>query len=591
MKRLIITIAAATLISAAAGAQTMADALTFGQNNYYGTARSMALGNAMTALGGDLGSIGINPAGSAVARYSQFAVTPGYSIAGNASAFSQSNFTVLTDAGKYQCGTDNFGPAGKERYSKMTLPNIGFSTSYETGSSTGVRSISFALLSSNTASYLNRFAASGLNDNTSMLGYFATAATYDGMPHDVFEQGSNPYSYYNRDIVAAYDSWMINPFGDNGFIGATQSGATGTGAESFRNAGTIKQRAIVENYGTKHDIVMNMAVNVDNNLFIGFNLGLPVMNYTNTEFFGEYAEDPGQFEMIFVDEDENGKKTTTQTQFQYANYTYQYSAIAEGIYGKIGLIYLPTDNVRLGISLQTPTLMTIDESWTVAASTRYSMDLNNREASDVPEWSQRYNLRTPGIIDLGAAFTISDRGFVSVDYEFADYSALKYSTYEELALGEEDPFAQVNRLNSMFCGASHALRMGAEYKLNPALSVRAGYNVTTSPVKYYRDTDGTLIDADWFDANSDIYDSGTDPFGSRIGMKMPVRSWSFGLGWSSPGSLFVDAAVKGTYFPAAYYQPYPVYQTFDGGATYTASALVRNTRRLIDFALTLGWRF
>ena len=73
-------IALAALLSfaaAAAGAQTLSEALTYGVNDYYGTARSIALGGAMTALGGDLGSVGINPAGSAVAPYSQFTISPG----------------------------------------------------------------------------------------------------------------------------------------------------------------------------------------------------------------------------------------------------------------------------------------------------------------------------------------------------------------------------------------------------------------------------------------------------------------------------------------------------------------------------------
>ena len=47
-----------------AEAQTMYDALRFSENNYEGTARTMAMGNAFTALGGDLGSISINPAGN-----------------------------------------------------------------------------------------------------------------------------------------------------------------------------------------------------------------------------------------------------------------------------------------------------------------------------------------------------------------------------------------------------------------------------------------------------------------------------------------------------------------------------------------------
>lgn len=584
MKRIIITLLAVAAIGPVAMAQTMSDALTFSQNNYYGTARSMALGNAMTALGGDLGSIGINPAGSAVARYSQFAITPGYSIAGNNSAFSQSNFTMLTDAGTYKYEAGNFGPEGMDRYSRMTLPNLGFSVSYETGQNYGVRNVSFAILSSNTSSYLNRFTASGMNDNTSMLGYFATAATYADMPYDVFDLGVDPYNYYNRDIVAAYDSYMINPFGDKGYIGATQSGTTGKNASSFRNAGLLRQKSIVEQYGNKHDIVMNMAVNIDNTVFVGFNLGLPVINYSNTEYFGEDADDPEQFPMSIV----NNDGTVKDCNFQKANYAYQYSAMAEGIYAKIGVIYVPTDNFRFGLSLQTPTMLTVDESWTMAASTIIS-DVEH-SASDVPEWSNRYNLRTPGIVSLGAAYTFAGRGFISVDYEFADYSAMKYSTYEELALGEDDPFEQVNRLNSIFCGGSHALRVGAEYKLTSAVSVRAGYDFTSSPVKYYRDGD-LLIDAEYFDANYELYDLGFNPFEHKHSMKMPVRSWSFGLGWSSSGSFYVDAAIRGTYYPTTYYQPYPVYQSFDDGYSYTASALVKNTRRMLDMALTLGWRF
>ncbi|MFR8803614.1 MAG: hypothetical protein ACLVGR_03915 [Anaerovoracaceae bacterium] len=63
MRKTIFT-ALLSLTAVAAGAQTMYDGLTFSQNNYYGTARSIGMGNAMTAVGGDLGSIGINPAGS-----------------------------------------------------------------------------------------------------------------------------------------------------------------------------------------------------------------------------------------------------------------------------------------------------------------------------------------------------------------------------------------------------------------------------------------------------------------------------------------------------------------------------------------------
>ena len=65
MKKIATTIIL-SLAAAAVYAQTANDAYMFSENQYEGTARTMAMGNAFTALGGDLGSIGINPAGSAV---------------------------------------------------------------------------------------------------------------------------------------------------------------------------------------------------------------------------------------------------------------------------------------------------------------------------------------------------------------------------------------------------------------------------------------------------------------------------------------------------------------------------------------------
>ena len=57
----ILAISVFCLAALSAGAQTMYDAINYADYNYYGTARSAALGNAMTAVGGDLGSVGIRP--------------------------------------------------------------------------------------------------------------------------------------------------------------------------------------------------------------------------------------------------------------------------------------------------------------------------------------------------------------------------------------------------------------------------------------------------------------------------------------------------------------------------------------------------
>ena len=77
MKRVIIIISALCAFAFSAAAQDTYYGELLSRTNYYGTARSIALGGAMTALGGDLGSVTYNPAGSAVNDYCQFTISPG----------------------------------------------------------------------------------------------------------------------------------------------------------------------------------------------------------------------------------------------------------------------------------------------------------------------------------------------------------------------------------------------------------------------------------------------------------------------------------------------------------------------------------
>ncbi|MDI1305550.1 MAG: UPF0164 family protein, partial [bacterium] len=55
--------------------QEIKDAMRYAQDNLNGTARFRAMGGAFGALGGDLSSLNINPAGSAVFANNQVGVT------------------------------------------------------------------------------------------------------------------------------------------------------------------------------------------------------------------------------------------------------------------------------------------------------------------------------------------------------------------------------------------------------------------------------------------------------------------------------------------------------------------------------------
>ena len=131
MKRTFTIIATALLAAAQATAQTAADALLFSENNYEGTARTVAMGNAFTALGGDLGSATFNPAGTAVAKYSQFSLTPGLTFSSNTTQGVPFNGENLT----------YFQRQMKSRTTAMNLPQMGISINWDTNRTSDQKSV------------------------------------------------------------------------------------------------------------------------------------------------------------------------------------------------------------------------------------------------------------------------------------------------------------------------------------------------------------------------------------------------------------------------------------------------------------------
>ena len=577
---------AALLLLAAVpvGAQTLSDALTFSENNYYGTARSIGLGNAVTALGGDLGTIGINPAGSAVAGYSQFTITPGLSLLGNNAGYSTS------DRNDYS----NWNTTDR---TKFVMPNIASSIVFETNQPNGLKSMTFAFAANTTSQYLNDFTGYGRNDFTSQLGSFAAGAAgyapydfasgYNGHPYgssyDPYFDSTIPWNYimaYNSGMmVEAYDEFgnpILDEFGNNTYLGTTEGlSRREDGSYDIRIMGPLDQEARVESYGSKTDFIMNMGFNFSDRFYLGFNLGLPFATYNYNEYFREAAVDPYDFPLEFVDGE--------TTNFSHASYQYSQTSDISGIYAKVGAIWLPFQNLRLGAAIQTPTLYTVNDSWCVDGYTNFANLLyNTSELSPMNDYM--YNLSTPWRFNFGAAWTFGGRGLVSADLDLTDYSSMKFSEYDRY---NSNYFDFENRINRNFAGLEYYGRFGAEYRVIPEIAVRLGYTFKTSPQYYRFDSYGDRYDASTYAFYYDEFESGRNTLVGREAFPDVVRSYSLGFGYSSDGSFFADVAFRLTKYPVAYYNPYSDYVT--GGADYLPE--VSNSRNITDMVFTFGWRF
>ncbi len=534
MKRIfaIILFAAA---AAAASAQTLSDGFTFSQNQYYGTARSLGMGNAMTAVGGDLGSVTINPAGSAVNGYSQITFSPNISV-----SVSNASFAAVA-------GTDPYSNENKDHYTRFTVPNFGMTFNYKTGKSSGLKAITFGIVANGTRNYTSTLTTGGRNDQTTFMGALATDATENGFSSGILNDSN---SYYDSQApwqsIMAYRSGMIATYGGSeyDYIGTSEAIFTdGT----IGLAGPIDQTYGRRSYGSKYDVVLNMGFNVNDNLYFGFNLGIPTFSYQFDDFVKEWAVNPDDFPIEY----DNGEVAW----FDNMRQRYSYYAEGTGIYAKLGILAKPTPSLRLGAAIQTPTAMTIDEKWQYAGDTWFTD--SKFDASEVsPQGDFSYRFTSPYRMNVGAAYSFANMGLVSLDYEFCDYSTMRFRDKG----GNSGSFDAVNSDIKDYAGIQHNVRAGVEIKPIPQFALRAGYNLMTSPEYFYEGNTRKNVDA-------------------------LTHSASFGLGYSSNGSFFFDLATRYTKLADEYVSIYGDY------IDNVMSPEILNKAGLWDITATIGFRF
>jgi len=526
MKRLILATFAAGL-TLIAGAQSIYDGLLYSQNNYVGTARTLAMGNAFTALGGDLGSIGINPAGSAVSQYSQVTISPGVNI-----TLSSAQGTTINGSTSPFCFDRNV----KTSKARASLPNVGANVNFRLRNSGSLKSWSFGFVVNGTDTYNDETYAFGGHGLSSIAGSFAQGA--EGINWEDLDQ-KNAYKHCNNwNAVMAYKSGMIAPRGshDDSYIGATEKYS---GDDDIYTAGMLDQSFGRTVRGGKNDFLINFGFDIEDKLFLGANLGISTIDYNYYMYFKECAQNIEDFKIEWYD--------GSYTYFDNLRYQYNYFAKGSGVYGKFGAIFVPNKYIRVGAAVQTPTALRMEELWRSSAEC-YFTDSQYSGDSTTPDGNYNYTLVSPARYNAGLAVNYG-MGVVSVDYELVDYRTMKFKSN---VIGEYD---DTNMEIRQYFGASHNVRAGLEFKPIAQLALRAGYGITTS-------------------GERDQY---------RNVIKYYDHSFSFGVGYSSRHNFFADIAVRGLKYHDEYIYPYDEY-TAD-------TPEILNRRWLFNTVCTIGFRF
>lgn len=440
----IISLIIPVLVSSACFAQDtygiIRDGVSWSENEYTGSARTIGMGNAVTATGGDIGTIQFNPAGSAVATYSQVSFTPGASV------------SITKTQGDSK---DYMQNEVKRTTGRFIFPNGGFTLKFDTGNSSGLKRFTMGFTASVTNDFNCGIYGSGTNDKSSYASFLADCTN---SLDDKSREPEKLEKYEAGDDICslAYNARVTDRMldvGGNYYIGTTDN-ISGMG--DIYMGGRVEQGTRHQISGNKMDYVINFGVDISDILYLGANLGITSLIYDRQDAVSEVATDSDLF----------------QTGFKDFTYNYSYRARGNGVYGKFGAIVTPIAGLRIGAAIQTPTSIRITEWFQHSMTHHYGNSLQSA-VSPASNWT--YRLVTPMLFNVGIAYTFRDIAVISVDYERMNYELMRFKATN---FTDSNFFDRTNTdIRGQYApGATNRIRAGLEVKPIPEFAIRAGYN-------------------------------------------------------------------------------------------------------------------
>ncbi len=400
------------------------------QNIYQGSARFMGMGGAFTALGGDISSISLNPAGVGVYTGMQFVFTPSFHQQTMESTTSLPYNTFTEDALNY----------------KININNAGLIGSYNLKGSAKWKNLNVGL-GYNTLHHFNReVQGRNFNRNRSKLNEFVDNANNDRWRNAFEELAWQTYLMRYDSTFAEYWSFVSDEFN---YKDTTSNTDVIDG---------VNQHQSVVNSGNLGEYFIAAGANYNNKLYVGLSIGIQRVKFS---YKSTYTES------------EQGNQVPD---FQSMNFQQYEDHSGTGYNFKIGAIYKPLDFLRIGAAFHSPTFFNnLEYGWYNQMTA--SFDNGDNPSLQSNDRNFAFQLTTPSKLIGGVAAKIGDIGMISADYERLDYSNARLDEKEGNAYPEH---VQDNDSIQNILGVAHNLRLGGELKFN-TFYLRGGYAFYGSP--------------------------------------------------------------------------------------------------------------
>ncbi len=409
-------------------AQGIGDAVRLSNYAPIGTARTVGVGSAFGAMGGDFSVIGINPAGIAEYRIGELSITPSIGTSTTNSFFVDDRQNSKRSRSNFLLDNIGFVGANSPRGSKWQTSNwaVGFSKLVNFNRNANI-------VGSTEGSITERFIERANGNSLDELDGFEAGPAYDAGA--IFEDGARNYvsDYLEDDIV--------------------------------------RKEQFIDQKGSINELSIAWAGNYDNQFNIGISAGIPFVSFTETKTYKEGITD-GDF----------------SNQLEYVE---NLNTTGAGFNLKFGVQYKALKKLRLGAAIHSPTWYTLNDDYSTQVNYEFtSTDDSFQGQGRSPDGSFKYKLTNPWKVvgSIGSIYRIGElKGFVNADIEFLDYTNNEFDFTAFSDDSSEASFTQeVNGEIDNQLGSATNIRLGTELAYN-SIRFRAGYSISTSP--YISDTE------------------------------------------------------------------------------------------------------
>jgi hypothetical protein len=544
MKKTGIYIGTFLLSSGMLFAQGEMDAYRFSQSDLNGTARSMSMGGAFGALGGDMSAMSNNPAGLGVYRSSEVQTT-----------------LVLNNATTASAWT---GIKSNAMQTKFSFDNFSYTGYFPTGNDGGIKGWNIGLAYNKVKDFNRSYRAKG-HPKSSMADYVASRATnafgeQGGIVEDDLIYREGRYDPYENQKLGGH--WLPILGYESGFFGS-KYGISDVYHSAFGRQdgntwvpyGPEEAMLRITEKGSISEYNFSVATNISDRVFLGATLGVTDIDYRMLSQHDEVFR--GENDYLFLE----NKLETEGTGYSV----------------NVGVIVRPVNALRIGVAYNSPKWYTMTDYFFARGETNISAESNPKMMAETPSGRYaEYALRTPERWIFSAAGVIGTAALISVDYEIVNYKSMYLSDREGGAYADNDYIKED-------FGQVQTLKIGGEVKLTPQLAVRAGYIWQPSPMKAH------LTSSDPNVVKTEILPVGTIP---HYTVSNTTNYYTAGLGYRFTPNFYMDLAYI---YRAQNEKLYPFSNTYwENAANHIepvisepANISVKSTR----VALTFGYKF